>query len=731
MAHADGELLRALMDGVDDAIFVKDREGRYLVVNEAAARVLGRPPAEVIGLDDRVFFPADVAELLRAADRKVVETGETVQSETDMVTAIGHRTFLSTKSPYRDAEGRVVGVLGVSQDITEMKRAERAQQFLAEASKALAGSLDQAAVLDTLTGLAVPRLADRCAVDVADADGSLRRLAVQGTDPEGVQLLEEMRRRYPLDASKPHPALRVVATKRSELLARVTDDDRRRVAQDAEHLAMLQRLGVRSTMTVPLLTRGRVFGALTLARVTDPRPYDEKDLELAEELARRAALALDNARLYEDSQAQARRLGLLAEASEAFAAATLDLPSLYEAAVRRVAETLGDGCILYLVRPDDPRMEVPAVYHRDPEALRLAREHVAAYSGRIDRGIAAEVARTLKAQFMADLPPEQMRALLPPEYAPYVDRFGLHSLAAAPLRLRGQMTGLLVAWRDVTKRPLDAGDARLLDDLADRAALAIGNARLYRQAQEAIRARDEFLSIASHELRTPVTSIKGFAQVAMRAHSMGRLDEERLLKSLGAINRVSDRLAKLIEDLLDVSRMRTERLRVSAQRVDLAAFVNSLLTRYADQLDEHHRLVRAIPRRCVVQADPIRLDQVLWNVLENAVRYSPEGGEVRVRVACAADEAVVSVTDQGIGVPANQIEAIFAPFGRARNAEELAIPGMGLGLYICRGIVERLGGRIWAESPGEGKGTTVSIALPRRAPATARSPFRERRGQRA
>jgi PAS domain S-box-containing protein len=709
---AEGDLLRSLVEAVDDAVSVKDAQGRYLMVNAAAAAALGRPASEIVGRDDRALLPPAEAERVMAADRRVLECGETVRAEQRVETRQGPRRLLSTRSAYRDATGKIVGVLGIARDVTARERSEDAQAFLADASQTVTTTLDAELALRAVAESAVPHLADRCTVDLLE-DGQLRRLAVAGRDSEGVRLLEEMRRRYPIDPGRDHPTLRVVRTGRSQLVRRVTDAQRRKVARDDEHLALLRRLGVVSTMCVPLAARGRVLGALTLSMAESGRHYDEADLAVAEELARRAALAVDNALLYEAAQAQASRLGLLAAASVDFAAATLDLPTLLETIVRRVADTVGDGCAILLGRDDGRQLDVGAVHHPDEQALALARDRLAAHPSRTDEGLAGEVAATKRPRRLAVIPPEQMRALLPEPYWPYVGRYGVHSMVVVPLTTGDRLLGMLVAWRDVSKQPYSLADERLLQDLGERAALAVGNARLYRQAQEAIRARDEFLSIASHELRTPVTSIKGFAQVALRAKEMGRLDEERLTRSLQSINRVSDRLAKLIEDLLDVSRLRTERLRLSPERIDLASFVNGFLTRYADQMDDPHRLKREVPRSCAVAADPVRLEQVLLNLLDNAVKYSPDGGEIRVAVRCRPGEAIVSVADRGVGIPPAALRAIFEPFGRAVNAERLAIPGMGLGLSICRGIVERLGGRIWAESEGEDKGATVSIALPR------------------
>ena len=248
-------------------------------------------------------------------------------------------------------------------------------------------------------------------------------------------------------------------------------------------------------------------------------------------------------------------------------------------------------------------------------------------------------------------------------------------------------------------------------------ASALDNARLYAEAQAAIRARDEFLSIASHELRTPVTGIKGFAQLLLRAQERNRLDPARLTRALHAIDDATDRLTPLTQDLLDVSRIRLGQLPLRLQEIDLADLVRRVSERFADQLPNTHELRvevgAAVPS---IAGDADRLEHVLSNLLENATKYSPGGGLVEVRLACGDGEIVLTVRDEGIGLPIDATESIFQPFGRAPNATPGNLPGMGLGLYICRNIVERHGGRIVARSAGEGHGTRVEITLPCAAP---------------
>jgi signal transduction histidine kinase len=261
--------------------------------------------------------------------------------------------------------------------------------------------------------------------------------------------------------------------------------------------------------------------------------------------------------------------------------------------------------------------------------------------------------------------------------------------------------------------PPDEADLSVLTALGEAAAAVAARAR---DVDHADRLKNDFVSIASHELRTPIARVKGYAEMLLSAVTDGDLTDEMLMRSLRRIDHASDRLTGLVRDLLDVSKMRAGNLPLRLQPVEVTHLVRDVVGRYQDQLQgaspSGKLLLEIVGSPVTVQADPERLEQVLTNLLDNAVKYSPDGPQLRVRLQHKARGVLLEVSDRGIGLPPLAADRIFEPFSRAGNAEQLQITGMGLGLFISRNIVEQHNGRIWARSEGEGHGTTVHVWLP-------------------
>ena len=234
--------------------------------------------------------------------------------------------------------------------------------------------------------------------------------------------------------------------------------------------------------------------------------------------------------------------------------------------------------------------------------------------------------------------------------------------------------------------------------------------------------KSQFLSIASHELRTPITAVSGFAQLAVRAleerlraspppDPSWQKELERLVRQLNVIQDQSAKLGRLVRELLDVSRIQSGRLEFRLAPVDLVQLVREVTEQMQLGAPGRSLSVRVNGSSPVILGDRDHLEQVVGNLLDNAMKYSPVAGEVSVFVRTKGDEAHLTVEDRGMGIPADQLTRVFDLFYRTEEAESRRTPGLGLGLYITRGIVERHGGRIWMESE-RGKWTKVHVALP-------------------
>jgi signal transduction histidine kinase len=285
------------------------------------------------------------------------------------------------------------------------------------------------------------------------------------------------------------------------------------------------------------------------------------------------------------------------------------------------------------------------------------------------------------------------------------------SLLLIPLVARGQTLGLLtLASRE---RRFDPADLALAQELAGRAAMALDNARLYREAQAASRAKDEFLAIISHELRTPINAVLGWATMLRRHH----LDEARAEYACNAIERSARAQAQLLEQLLDVSRAIAGKIDLHLAPAQVATIVEAAIDVVKADADDkkaqiESRLDRSVP---LIMVDPERLQQVVINVLANAVKFSPEGGVVQIDLRHDERFAELVVQDQGVGIKREFLPYVFDRFRQVGGKENGVNRGLGLGLSIARDIVERHGGTITADSAGEGKGATFTVKLPLRA----------------
>jgi len=539
-----------------DMLAIADFSGTFKQLNPSWERTLGfsddeltaRPLLEFVHPDDREATGDQLASLRAGAPITYFENRFASK-------AGGYRWLGWTAAPFA-AEGLVYIF---ARDLTERRKAEeervklireqtaraaaeaseRRAAFLAEAGVALTSSLDFGETLSKLVNLAVPVLADWCLIDVLDEHGRARRPAVAHPGPEDAALVEEMKHFAPATDAET-PAARTLRPGEPALLMADTRDRLEEVAEDESHRALLERLGLRSMMVVPIVSRERTLGVMSLLSTVSGRVFGRDDLDLAEELGRRAALAVDNARLYRASE-----------------------------------------------------------------------------------------------------------------------------------------------------------DARAA-------------------AEKANRAKDEFLATLSHELRTPLTPILGWT-VMLRS---GTLDPTSIRRGLEVIERNVRAQTQLIGDLLDVSRIITGKLRLEVSPIAVVPVVEAGVeavrpSAEAKEIALGLELPAELP---TIMGDPDRLQQVVWNLVSNAVKFTPQCGRIDVRLRKEGSCLSLSVTDDGKGIEPEFLPHVFERFRQADSTSTRAHGGLGLGLAIVRHLVELHGGSVQAESAGLGHGSTFTVRLPLTAP---------------
>jgi signal transduction histidine kinase len=433
-----------------------------------------------------------------------------------------------------------------------------------------------------------------------------------------------------------------------------------------------------------------------------------------QEEERRQLILQERERLMGELAEERGRLRALADTSTALAKASAGFREALEELARLASDTLGECSVLTLLSDDRSELEVMATYHPDPEARQLLKDTLNdSYSN--EGGPAMRVARTGQPIRVAQVPQEGMLESLTPQTRPFVQRYGLHSFLLVPLRAQGTIIGTMGTSRGIPDRPYTQEDQDFLQDMADRAGLVIQNVRLLRMAQEAVRLRDDFLSIASHELKTPLTPLSLKLQVLARLSDSEQEGDltRRLSRDVEAMRRQVRRLSDLINDLLDVTRISSGRMTLELEEVELSGVVREVASRFEPEAERAGgKLDVHLDGPLIGRWDRLRLEQVVANLLSNALKYG-QGKPIQVRVDADSGLARLTVRDEGIGIEPEHQARIFEKFERAVSGRHYG--GLGLGLYISQQIINALGGRIGVESRPQ-QGTVFTVELPLRGP---------------
>jgi PAS domain S-box-containing protein len=644
-----------ITESIADAVITTDMTYTIHSWNNGAEKMYGWKSSEVIGLDASNIFRSEFIDKKnenvwkKALKNKGYWKGE-VQQHTKNGDII---SVLASVSTINDAKGQGVGLVAVNRDITAQKQFEQLLTFKAEASRVLVSSLNYRKTLKSMANLAVKNIADWCSIELLHASGNLEQLAVAHKNTKKVSWAKQYRKKYPPNLSSNNGIANVLRTGKSEFYPQIDMALLQQTITDKEQFEQLKNIGFRAAMIVPLTVRGRTIGVISFISSESNRHYTKIDLEMAEQLASRASLAIENATLYEEVSRERERLHTLlanvpAVVWEAWGKPDEQLQRI-DFVSKYVEKMLGYSVNEWLATPNFWL----TIVHPD-DKKRAADE-------------AAAIFATNKGGVSRFRWQKKNGKSLWVEAQSYV----IHDSKGVPIGMRG-----------VTL------------DISDR--------------MELEKRKDEFISMASHELKTPVTSMNLFVEILQK--HLADSEDYKTQEFLQRIHKQTNKLKSLISNLLDISRIQTGKLHLQKETFAIDSLIDETIEAI-QTATKRHTIEFSKRSSSEVYADRFRLYQVLANLLTNAIKYSPKGGKITITAEKNTDMLTIAVKDLGIGISADQQEKIFSKLYQVDSDSGKTYPGLGMGLYISAGIVKSHQGAITVESK-KGKGSTFIITLP-------------------
>ena len=752
------ERYRLVLEGSNEGIWDWNFDSQVVYCNDRLLQMIGLSPGEREIDKDRFYsqiHPHDRDRVKTSIQNCVL--GQTHQLEVEFRVRHSsgeYRYCIARGKSQNNERGETHRLSGVLIDITERKRNEVRSQFLAEASQLLSTSLDYRTTLENLARLAVPRLADWCAIDVVEPEGiygsppSLRRIAVAHIDPKKANLVWELQRYLNQKKGKYYCSAAVLRSHTSEACFQVSSAQTEAMAVDEEHLDILKQLNCRSYICVPLAVGEEILGTILLATSESGRHYTQADLTLAEDLAQRAALAIENARLYEEAQEatnnlrttfrilqeQEQQLRTLQQLTNLLNQRLSNLPELLKVMAQATYKTIGQAevCLIALY---NSRQEVILTVAAGEKTDKLDLRQV--FSS--EQGVLQSVFTTGKAQvYNNDSVSENLPNLM---------------YGAAIESVQSGRLGILAVGNWGTNSTEDFSlafnqeDQKLLKAVGEQAAIAIDNARLIKSLEEgeerleqknkvlaqknkelerqqrqiklqnvklleAARLKSQFIATMSHELRTPMNAIIGFSQLLLR--QVRNILKPQQVQMLERILSNGKALLALINDILDLSKMEAGRLELRLEQCNLKAVISNTVEELRSLAEEKEISLTFTCelKNSLITNDSNRLRQVIVNLLSNAIKFTEEGSVTVSASELEENWLKITVQDTGIGMTKEQTSKIFEAFRQVDQTLTRKYQGTGLGLAITDSLVELMGGKITVSSEIN-QGSKFEVKIPR------------------
>jgi PAS domain S-box-containing protein len=732
--NTTSNLLNAVIEGTGDVVYVKDLEGRFILINTAGAQLLGHTPDEIRGQNPARFLPLETAERIMALDQEVVASAQKQTTDELLPSAAGTRIFETVTAPYRDDDNRIIGVVGISRDVTAQRRQAELNRFRAEAGNLLASSIDYETRLTSVAKLAVSEIADWCVVHMVADNGAIEQLALAHRDPSKVAWARELQQRYPPRYDSPRGLAQVLRSGKPELVPEITEEMLAHAGVNAEQLELIRMAGLKSYMIVPLIARGRTLGAITFVSTDRGRRFDANDLTVAENLASRAAIYIDNARLYREMQQLNESLEQrVAERTADLAAANRKLRD--EITERQRAEEIAHALFrisnkLNSTRDlntilDELSLEATALINaesgfaglRTPQGMSMrtyfsqGQEVAFEHTWSPGQGMPGWVMLHKESYITNDAAHDPvMRHELP-------INSGVRTAICTPiLDTQGEVLGYFDIRNKKDGKVFTADDRQVLLTLAPVASIAMQNALAYQKQARAeaeikasykqVRALAAKLQSVREEERTHIARELhdglGQALTALKfdlAWLVGRL-----AKMDGVLRDKAQSITAQIDETIKMVRRLSSELRLGMlDDFGLAASIEAHAQEFQERTGIQCDVSGVNPEPALTRAQATALFRIFQETMTNVARHA-QATQINIRLSAADGVICLQVHDNGRGL---QPEALA-------ESHSLGVVGMRERAELLDGTLEI--------SSAPGAGTTVTVSIPlNRAESESRS----------
>jgi PAS domain S-box-containing protein len=788
------ENLNAVLDHIFEGVTVQNPKGELIYSNREAARIIGfNSPEELLSTpinrimqkfllyDEKgtILNPLDLPSRVAIAKKK---SSERMIRFRVISTGIDRWSVVKA-NPVLDKHNNLIAVVNTFHDITDLKLSEQKLSILVRANKLMTNSLNYKTRLTTLANFAVPTLSDWCAIDILDEHGGLNRLTVVHSDPQKRKFAIDLSRKFPPSATAKHGIRNVIRTGKSEIYLNITPEQIKQSSASPQHWKMLKQLNLQSAVILPLKSRGNTLGAITFAYSDSNRRYDKRTILLLEDLTERAAILIDNARLYDIAKEEIakqsaakqvlleneKRLKLALEVGKMgiwdwdiktnrltlskqiekilglptnFQGEFEDLQKIIYPTDRRLVKRNIDKAI----QTDKPYEQEFRIVHPD-KTMRwiLGKGQVfKTLSGRAERMIGIFMDITARKRWEADIIQKEKKfrsifdatldgVIITNNQGQIMDAnqsavrlfqkplTDLKKSLITSTELYDDNTPLLRDWTKLNRKKAINGELTLIKPdgktslaqyhvvpnfVPDRHLVIVRDVTEQRFEEKR---REHFLGIASHELKSPLATIKAFIEILKQKFNSDANGEG--MKYLDKINDKADQLNLLMNDLLDVTRIRQNKLDLAYEYFSFDQLLKSVIDEIRLLNPDRNIIVSGHTRKFVI-ADRQRIRQVFNNLVRNAVRYSPSDSKIFLRIQDKRDEIEISIQDFGVGIPKKDLRRVFDLFFQGNDGSNRKAAGLGVGLFISSEIVKQHGGKIRVESePGVGSTFTFTVPL--------------------